>query len=395
VLKRSAATVERDLAGDMDARRREFEARKVEAEALRERWEASAKEAAKAGRAAAPLPAEADEPLEPQPPRMLVADVTTEKLARIIADNARGVVSVRDELSGLLGNFGKYGGSDEPFYLSAYGGDFSPVDRQKGGTINAPRAYLSLVGGIQPDKFQGLLDGRANDGLVARFLPVWPDPKKRKWEVPHADEEVALRIFRRLRSLEMDTDECGQPAPRILRLTPDARDVFAAWYVEQESKIASTAGFMCEFLGKADGTCARVALALELIEWASGVNGPADGPPAISALSIQRACTLFADYFEPMARRVYADAAVPEAERKAVAFIKELQSRKVRSFNARIAQREWGVPGISTAADMHAVCEVLIDGDCIKETPRKENSGPGRKAKSYLVNPHLLKERSR
>lgn len=393
-LKRAAANLERELAGDLEAKRSEHAARKVEAEALRERWEASAKEAIKHGRAAAPMPEEAQEPEEPQPPRLMVADVTTEKLARLIAANARGVISVRDELAGLLGNFGKYGGSDEPFYLSAYTGDFSPVDRQKGGTINAARANLSLVGCIQPDKFQALLYGRENDGLVARFLPVWPDLQARVWEVPKADEGRALHLFRRLRSLDMVTDDTGQPAPRVLPLTADAARVYEAWYLEQGEKRATTAGFFAEFLGKADGTCARIALVLELLEWAASDNGPADGPAAVSALSVERACTLCADYFEPMARRVYADAALPEAERKAIAFLKEIQARGVRVFKLRDAYREWGVPGVSNARDAGAVCEVLIEGDCIREAPDTKE-GAGRKVKSYAVNPRVLKGRAR
>lgn len=390
-LKRAAAMIEREEAGDMEARRGEHEARKVEAEALREKWEQSAKEAAKQSRAAAPMPAEAQEPPEPTPPRLLVADATTEKLARIIAENPRGVLLSRDELSGLLGNFGKYGGSDEPFYLQAFGGDFSPIDRQKGGTVTAPRAYLSLVGSIQPDKFQALLSGRANDGLVARFLAVWPDLPQRVFRVPEVDDSRALHLFRRLRSLSMEADDSGELAPRILPLTTDAARIFEAWYIEQGEKVRGASGFMAEFLGKADGICARLALVLELLEWAVGANGPADGPAAVSARSVERACTLLVDYFEPMARRVYADAALPEPERKAIALIKEMQARAARTFNAREARREWGVPGLSSAADMEAACAVLIEGDCIRKV-ESPNAGAGRKALTYAVNPRLLRK---
>src|SRR5690606_22618176 len=154
-LKRAASEIERELGGDVAAQRREHEARRMDAQAAREKWEASAKEAAKHGRAAAPLPPEAEEPPEPQVPRLIVADVTPEKLAEMLAAHQRGLTLVRDELQALFGNFGKYGGgSDEPLYLSAYSGDFSPIDRKKGGTINAPRAFLSITGGIQPDKWQ-------------------------------------------------------------------------------------------------------------------------------------------------------------------------------------------------------------------------------------------------
>lgn len=395
VLKRALQALERECAGDVKAERGEFEARKIEAEAARERWEASAKEAVKHSRAAPPMPEDAQEPQEPQPPRLVVGDITIEKLAELNAANPRGLVLIRDELAGLLGNFGRYSnGADEPVYLSAYNGDATPVDRKKGGTINAPRFCLSIVGGIQPDKFQALLEGRDNDGLVSRFLPVWPDPQPRVWEVPQADEGRFLEVLRRLRSLNMEPDAAGELGPRVLPLSAAASEAYAAWYKEQEAKIAASSGFMAEFLGKADGTCARVALVLELLQWAAGMNGPADGPAEVSALSVERACTLYADYFEPMARRVYADAALPPEERKAIALLREIEARALRTFNKREARRDWGVAGVSSAADMDAALAILEDGDCVRLLP-DEKPGPGRKQKIYAVNPRLLKQRVR
>lgn len=391
----AAQMLERELAGDLAAKRGEYEASKVEAAALRERWEASAKEAVKHGRPPTPMPDEAREPDEPQPPRLVVGDITVEKIGEMNAANPKGLVLIRDELAGLVGNFGRYsGGSDEPAYLSAYNGHATAIDRKKGGSINAPRFFLSILGGIQPDKFQALLSGRDNDGLVSRFLPIWPDLQPRKWTVPQVDESWMLRIFRRLRSLEMIIDSSGELAPRILPLSPDAEKIFAAWYQEQHVKIAGSSGFMADFLGKVDGMCARVALILELLQWAAGLNGPSDGPASVSALSVQRACTLFADYFEPMALRVYADAALPPGERKAVALLREIQQRGVRQFNVREARRTWGVAGISSAADIAAALDVLAECDCIKKAP-DQKAGPGRKEVSYLVNPRVVRSLER
>src|SRR5262249_397882 len=161
---------------------------------------------------------------------------------------------------------------------------------------------------------------------------------------------------------------------------------------EQHVKTNAAHGFMAGFLGKSRGTCARVALILELLDWASSANRQPDGPETISSGAMERACILFADYFEPMARRVYADASLPIEERNAVALLKELRQRNERKFNARTAQREWGVPGLSDASCMSAACEVLVQGGCIREVERESKSGPGRKAKDYLVNPRLLRE---
>ncbi len=391
-LKRAVLAMERTEGADLGERRREYEAKRVEAEAVRTHWETAVKDAVKKGSKTPLRPEMADDPEEPYAPRLLAADATREAAARLLVKHPRGLLLALDELAGLIGNFGKYGGADEPFYLAAYGGDFSPVDRVKGDTLTADRAYLSIVGAIQPDRIHALLSGRADDGLVSRFLPVWPDPPP-QWlrEVPAGDEVFAEALFARLRSLRMG-DSDGDLRPRELKLSPDARDIFFAWCAEQHAKTNEAHGFMAGFLGKSKGTCARVALALELLDWAATTAGAPDGPEAISADAMERACILFADYFEPMARRVYADAALPEDERTAVALLKEIRQRGVRRFNARTAQREWGVPNLSTAAAMSAACTLLVEGDCVREVGREPGSGPGRKAKDYFVNPRLLRE---
>jgi hypothetical protein len=203
------------------------------------------------------------------------------------------------------------------------------------------------------------------------------------------DEVRAVSLFSRLRALSMDTDADGRLSPRALPLDPAASEIFAAWWKEQGGKTNEAAGFFSEFLGKSDGTCARLALVLELIEWAATGKVPDDGPRSVSADSVERACRFFAEYFEPMARRVYADASLPEAEQKAVALVKEIQRRRVRQFNAREVYREWGIGGIGRAADVEAACNALIEGDCIAEAERPDNAR-GRRAKDYVVNPYVL-----
>lgn len=399
-IKRAALAIERDEGSDLAERKRDYESRRVEAEAVRAAWEAQVKAAVAKGSQAPRRPEAADEPEEPRAPRMMAGDATREALARLLVVNPRGLLLVLDELQALLGNFGKYGGADEPFYLSAYSGDFAPVDRVKGGTLTAPRAFLSITGCIQPEKFQALLTGRANDGLVSRFIPVWPDPP-REWarDVPTVDERRLASVFAKLRSLAMDADEAGEAIPRGLPLSEGAADVFFGWCREQHAKALAAHGFLAEFLGKSKGTCARVALVLELLEWAAGGNGSAEGPREISEQAMARAVTLFDSYFEPMALRVYADAALPEVERHAIALLKEIQKRAhgrsrdtAPKLNVRAVYREWGVPGVSSAADANAACEFLAECGCL----RKDKSGAhrsgdtGRRPNDWIVNPRLI-----
>lgn len=391
-LKNAALAIEREEAGDLKARKREYEQKLAEAEAIESEWQAALRVAMKNGSQAPKRPELADAPEEPHAPRLLAADATREALAWLMAKRSpRGVLLALDELMGLIGNFGKFGGRDEPFYLAAYGGDFAPVDRKSSETLLAARAYLSIVGAIQPDMMQGILSGRANDGLVSRFLPVWPDPQG-QWlrEVPRVNEGVAVELMQRLRSLSMQTDDEGKLSPVEVPLSDGAADIFFAWAAEQHARGLTAHGFMADFLGKSKGTCARVALALELLEWAADIETAPGGPAEISAESMERACRLFADYFEPMALRVYADAAAAAEERGAIALLKEIQAQGVRQFNARKARREWGVPGLSSAAAMDAALAVLKEGGCIREVER-EPGQKGRRESAWLVNPVLLR----
>lgn len=391
----AALAVEREESGDIKERQRAYEQKLAEAEAIEAAWQAELRDCIKRGSKAPLRPDSADEPEKPLPPRLVAADATREGLAKLFATCApRGLLLPLDELMSLIGNLGKFGGRDEPFYLSAYGGRCMPVDRKTSDPLRADRAYLSIVGAIQPDMLQGVLSGRANDGLVSRFLPIWPDPPQ-QWlrAVPQVDEGLAVELLRRLRTLTMHSDDEGKLRPREVTLSGGAADIFFDWAKEQHAKGNAAHGFMADFIGKSKGTCARVALVLELLDWAASEDGQPEGPREISAVVMERACRLFADYLEPMALRVYADAAISPEERAAIALLKELQARRLRQFNARTARREWGVPGLSSAQAMDAALAVLKEGGCVREVER-EPGKRGRTESAWLVNPQLLKARA-
>src|SRR5262249_55558640 len=56
-------------------------------------------------------PAAAEVPSKPPRPRVIAMDTSTEELQQLLADNPRGLLYVRDELSGWLGSFDRYGGN--------------------------------------------------------------------------------------------------------------------------------------------------------------------------------------------------------------------------------------------------------------------------------------------
>ncbi|WP_035461984.1 DUF3987 domain-containing protein, partial [Bartonella birtlesii] len=120
--------------------------------------------------------------------RFIVNDVTVEKLGELLKENPRGLLMVRDELSGFLTNLERREyQTDRAFYLTAFNGDDQfTYDRIERGTIFIPHVTLSIIGGIQPSRIipliQAMHHGINDDGLLQRFqMIVWPDDNQ-EWK---------------------------------------------------------------------------------------------------------------------------------------------------------------------------------------------------------------------
>ena len=152
------------------------------AEAHQKAWEREVDAAVKAGRASPPRPSEAIPPEEPHIPRLTVNDVTTEVLGVILGRQPRGTLMVRDELAGFFGDMNRYnnGSGDRPFWLEGYGGGDFSVERLSRDPVTIDRLSVGVLGGIQPDRLAALLMKAGNDdGMLARFCPVFPDSPRR------------------------------------------------------------------------------------------------------------------------------------------------------------------------------------------------------------------------
>ncbi len=387
---RAVQTLERDVAPDFEEAYRNWQTRAAMAREIEERWKAEIKLAVKSDWPAPPRPHDADAPPEPLQPRILIGNITVERLGLLFKAFPRGLLMLMDEAAAWFGNFGKYGGDgDAAFFLSAYSGIGTVVDRVKeGGSIRPERALLSACVGIQPERLHELLlKGRADDGLVSRFLAVWPDPAPPVWNTPVVDERNLERLLRRLRTLESGADADGKPIPVVLSLSPDAERIFAEWWIITRTKAQRTSGLMGGFLGKAPGVAARLALVIEILTWAATEKLP---PEQVSTVSVEAALNLMDGYFVPMAARVYGDAARPVAERTAVTLINAVRERRVLTINKREVYKVWGLPGLTTADHVQAALDVLEDGDCLLRAEPTPSAHVGRPLGVYRVNPRIL-----
>ncbi|WP_375674024.1 YfjI family protein [Bartonella sp. AA18HLJMS] len=207
--------------------------------------------------------------------RFIVNDVTVEKLGELLKENPRGLLMVRDELSGFLANLERREyQTDRAFYLTAFNGDDQfTYDRIERGTIFIPYVTLSMIGGIQPSRIipliQAIHRGINDDGLLQRFqMIVWPDDNK-EWQLvdkPPNQEgwQKYEGVFRSFRDKRLGSPE----QPLIMRFSAEAQVKFYEWleHLHKEAKGGSYSESLQAHLLKMPKTIVSLALIFELTE---------------------------------------------------------------------------------------------------------------------------------
>ncbi|WP_143530018.1 DUF3987 domain-containing protein, partial [Salibaculum halophilum] len=231
----------------------------------------------------------------------------------IVAEQPRGTLLTRDELAGGLQGMTRYsgGGSDHPFWLGAYGGRSQPVERMGRPPVHVDRLSIGVVGGIQPDRLRTLLLKSDDDGLLARLLPLWPDPVPicRPKRLPK--EDVIETALTRLHWLRMATDERDEMRPWIVPFSDTARNRLDPFRHALRAEERDADGLLLPFIGKLPGLSVRLSLILTYLDW---LTGRGLEPTEIEENAFDRAAHFMETYALPMARRAYADASLPKAE---------------------------------------------------------------------------------
>ncbi|WP_426262991.1 DUF3987 domain-containing protein [Sphingomonas sp. PWP1-2] len=349
-------------------------------------WQAQVKTATKDNLATPHMPDAAQEPDEPQRPRLVVQDATPEAMGDILAGNPNGVLHLRDELAAWLMSFERYSPGGREFWLEANGGREHVIDRKgnKAGPVLIPFNGVTVLGGIQPEKLRECLLKTADDGLVPRFLWVWPDPIQYRRPRQVADASQLERLYRRLHQLEADRTDGGKIAPRVLLLSSSAADVFEQWVQENDEAVREASSLYKGFVGKLRGMVLRLALVAELMAWAS--EGGAE-PDTISVATLAAVLKFVDDYAKPSALRVFGDAALPEEERNAAALARYILKTSAQRINARDIRRTSGIATLKQAQDVDAATEALAEAGWLRPLQEREGGTPGKPRKDYLVNP--------
>ncbi|MGY6278298.1 DUF3987 domain-containing protein [Methylomonas sp. MgM2] len=338
---------------------------------------------------------------EQQPTRRLFKtnETTIQSMTNLQAQNPRGLLVFRDELTGLLVKWDQENGADErAYFLEGWNGNGTYTDvKIARGVTEAKQICISLLGGIQPDKLKAYLhqaQSGGNDGMIQRLqLAVWPDEPK-NWQLIDTapNKEHKHRAFVILQKLaEMDFAEYGASYDPehddrpYYRFDEAGQAVFFDWLTElQTGKIPTEENpLMVEHFGKFRSLMPSLALIFHLIDIADGkARGPVSEQAALLAVD-------WCEYLESHARRIYAMAESPEQE-AAVRLAGKIKAGNLPNpFTTRDIDRK-GWHGLGKGAPVKEALEILAYEGWIVEQPPEPQAVGRRPLPSFHINPLVL-----
>jgi hypothetical protein len=247
-----------------------------------------------------------EEPIKPILEQCLVTDFTIEALTDIHKYNNRGIGVYADELATWYKNFNRYNnGSEEQFWLSVWSGKSIRINRKTTEPIYLPKPFIPVIGTIQPAVLNDLANNRTQNGFLDRLLFVAPDNlKKPYW----SEKELKPKIFENwqtiitnLLNLSIDLDETNNPQSKILKFTPEAKELLFEWQrglADQSNSTQNEA--LVGINAKIEMYAIRFSLILQLLKYACNEGGK----QAIEIEAVQGALKLV-EYFKRTAIKVH------------------------------------------------------------------------------------------
>ena len=332
-----------------------------------------------------------DPPVEPERPRehrLLVSDITVEKLASLLGENPLGLLVLRDELAGLVNSFNRYAGgkgSDLQSWLSMNDGGPLLVDRKSDGSTFVERASVSVLGTIQPFTLANVFGSLEREaGLLARILLAYPPDQPALWRDDELPEEVVTdwrALLASLLQLVPVCDDAGRPRPRLIGLARDAKSRFISWHDQHAREVAALADdHQRAHWSKLKGCCARFALLFSCGEAVRGAS-----VPAVTLGSIERAIEI-TEWFKFESGRVYGGLRMSDEDRDRLALCDWIRQRGGSVSVRDLAHGLWKFRGKAAAA--RAALDDLAAGGLGRWSSAAPCVRGGRPAETFELHPN-------
>jgi hypothetical protein len=213
-------------------------------------------------------PAYAECPPEPKQLRLLVSDSTSQKIVHMAVGRDRGFLLYLDEMHHWLHKLNdNRGGEDRGCWIQGYESGSYAMDRVGAGSIRADNLAVGVYGNCQPAVFKQQMVQASVDGLIQRFIPVvlnsdcttdWADSLPEFMSSGNDYDAMIRQVF----AIKEQTVTCSEGAIKQFRQ-------FSGWYHtgrKLDLILNSSEAYMTA-VGKIEGTCARLALLLHLMEY--------------------------------------------------------------------------------------------------------------------------------
>jgi hypothetical protein len=285
-----------------------------------------------------------------EPTRLLVEDVTTERLVTLLGKhNERlAILSPEGDVFKLIaGMYNANGKANLSIYLKAYDGEFCRIDRQdQERTVFLDRPSLTIGLSVQPAVIRRLAEEPEfqDRGLIQRFLfSLTPDilGYRNLTDAKDISEPVRRKYvdaMNALLSIEHDLDSEMKPQPITARFAPAAIEKITEFQLEVETLLQDRAvpDALREWRSKLPGKMARLALILALADRA--VDGSMAFEKPIQPEYVEKAVEL-AHYYMAHCEAAFGLMASDLGRGDAVTILKWIKSQGKLAFSRRDCYR--------------------------------------------------------
>ena len=251
----------------------------------------------------------AEEIKKPKKTKFIVDDITIEALTEVHDANQNGIGILRDEMVGWIKDMNKYReGSDQQKYLSCWSNGILSSDRKTSGSNYVEKAYIPILGGIQPSVLSGVYTEETKEnGFMDRILICYPEIKLQKYNKNQMSEkllneysEFITFFYDSIKTNVLKYDNFGSITPNVFNFDAEAENEWARIYNEIQELMDSDNEneYIKSVLPKLQTYVARFSLLLEVL-YSYSNNIPLS---FITAKSVLNAEKLY-KYFFSMAKK--------------------------------------------------------------------------------------------
>ena len=327
-----------------------------------------------------------ENPDEPKRKRLIVNDVTVEKLGDISSKcTPRGILSYQDELTGWLSGMDAYkngGHKDRAAWLETYNGGAKSIDRMSRGSTFVENWSACVVGGIQPSVVQSYTNNTNHDGMMQRFILI--EAGEASAGIDRSPDMKAKgayeQILRRLSKLQ-------PPFNGVVRLSEEAhliREEIDSKLLKSTRSIPNK--FLAAALGKWNGLFARLILVFHSVEMTASNENIISN--LVSGETAERVATLMWKVLLPHAIKFYEELDPTESASHDLASL--ILARKWDRFSVkRDLNRNMKAYRRQKPWERDDMLDRLLSYDWI--TPEEGKINERGRPSAYAVNPQVHK----